>query len=447
MNPFEKYNQQAREWLIHDFQEFRQRLHGQVDAFVEELKDEALQHFQEMGFPHPKNEEWKYTNLLPLLQHRFTLVSDIPETETLHPEQFDLIEGDVIQLVFVNGVFSGELSRIPRLHSGVIIQPLQQAWKEHPQLVAEYLPRGVDFRKQTFPALNTAFSQDGYFIYIPENTHFDVPVHLLYLAHPGDVAFHVHPRNILIVGKEGKVELLESHVHLSDYPYFHNSLTTTFVGEGARVEHIRFQDAASQAFLMGHTAVFQDAASQYTSLTIDLGGRLVRNDLTVHLQGEEATTVLNGFYLTTGRQHVDNHTIIEHEVPRCQSNELYKGILTDQSRAVFSGLIRVHKDAQKTNAFQSNRNLLLSREAEVDTKPQLIIYADDVKCSHGATVGQMNEEAVFYMQQRGIPEAEARALLRLAFGAETLQVVSRRDLRQKLEEIISQRLQDLPETN
>jgi Fe-S cluster assembly protein SufD len=169
----------------------------------------------------------------------------------------------------------------------------------------------------------------------------------------------------------------------------------------------------------------------------------VRNNLNVHLQGEEAETVLNGFYLTRGKQHVDNHTIIEHEVPRCQSNELYKGILADQSRAVFSGLIRVHKDAQKTNAFQSNRNLLLSREAEVDTKPQLIIYADDVKCSHGATVGQMNEEAVFYMQQRGIAEQEARALLRFAFGAEVLQPISQQELRNRLEELMAERLREV----
>ncbi len=440
MKAYDKYNQQARDWLISDFETFRKRITGTNDSTVLDLRQTALRAFRELGFPHTKVEEWKYTNLEPLLRQHFTLTRDFrtPGHEAIEPFLFP--EADSLRLVFVNGTFSPELSTVPKLPEGAIITGLSHALRNFPDLVKQYLTAGVDYRKQTFPALNLAFQEDGYFIYLPEETDLESPIHLLYVFDPGDVAFHVHPRNILVVRSGSRIQLLETHRYLSDYPYFHNSLTTTFIDQASQVEHIRLQDAGQQAFLINHTEVFQKSGSNYRSVTIDLGGRLVRNNLNVHLQGEEAETVLNGFYLTRGEQHVDNHTVIEHEVPRCQSNELYKGILTDKSRAVFSGLIRVHKDAQKTNAFQSNRNLLLSREAEVDTKPQLIIYADDVKCSHGATVGQMNEEAVFYMQQRGIAEQEARALLRFAFGAEVLQPISRQELRNRLEELMAQRL-------
>ncbi|MBN2366228.1 MAG: Fe-S cluster assembly protein SufD, partial [Calditrichaeota bacterium] len=307
---------------------------------------------------------------------------------------------------------------------GLIISDLDSALKNDHPWILEHITSYADFRGEPFTALNTALIRNGLYIEVKDHILLEKPVHFLHIAHPDGNAYQAFPRNLIKVGQNSQLSIITSYHHLSDAPYFHNSVSEIVLAENAMINEIKIQDESTKSYRIDRTQFYQKNRSIVNSVSIDLGGSLVRNNLGFSIDGENCETNLYGFYILSGEQHVDNHTNIDHLKPNCNSNELYKGILNDAARAVFSGTIYVARDAQKTNAFQSNKNLLLSEEAEIDSKPQLKIFADDVKCSHGATIGQLDEEALYYLRQRGIPEAGALTLLRSAFAGEIIEKIS-----------------------
>jgi Fe-S cluster assembly protein SufD len=428
-----------KDWYISRFNNFEAGLNGDSQQPFHKIRKKALEKFTALGFPSGRIEDWKYTNISPILQHQFDLAKSPSQIDKDQIKNF-LIDDIKNVLVFINGQFTSQFSSVKSEHPQLSITSLAEAFKENSDVIKTYLTRYADFDTEPFTALNTAFATEGAFIHIPDNYILEDPIQLLYISDPCQTTFQSHPRNLIIIGKGGQGKILESHHHLSENTYFHNSVSEIVLNENAMADHFKIQDDSKQAFRIAKTQIYQKEKSTYNSVSIDLGGAIVRNNLGVCLDGENCESNLFGFYFVSGKQHIDNHTNIDHLQPNCDSNELYKGILAEKSRGVFSGTIYVAKDAQKTNAFQSNKNLLLSEEAEIDSKPQLKIYADDVKCSHGATIGQLDENALFYLQQRGINKKEAQTILRSAFAGEVLERISIKSLRERIRDTISNRL-------
>ena len=428
------------EWYLQAFEKFEKSLNGDKEIPFHAVRKKAIEKFQQLGFPTTRIEEWKYTNIKPILDQQFDTINK-PEKindETIDNYRIKGIEENLI--VFVNGRYIDEFSHITLSSKNLVIKSLSRAFRENPDLIKKYLTHYASYTEEPFVALNTAFTREGTFIFVPDDTVLDAPIHVINISDPGQTTFQSHPRNLMIIGKNSQVSLVESLNHLSDNVYFQNSVTEVLVGENAIVDHIKIQDESKLSFRIATTQVQQEQSSVYHTFSIDLGGALVRNNLNIGLNGENAEANLFGFYFINGKQHLDNHTNIDHLVPNCNSNELYKGILNDKSRAVFSGTIFVEKDAQKTNAFQSNKNLLLSNEAEIDSKPQLKIFADDVKCSHGATIGQIDDEALFYLRQRGVSLEDAHILLRQAFAADVFEKIRIPAAKEYINQLISERL-------
>src|SRR5262249_41723876 len=316
-----------------------------------------------------------------------------------------VVNGRFPRLVFVNGRFQGELSKLPR---GIEVGSLAATMQSGHATAEQHLARHAGYKDHAFVALNTAFLEDGAFIEVPKETVLEQPLHLVFLSVPtGPVVSH--PRSLIVVGRDAQVSVVESYFGFSEKTYFTNAVTEIVAGENAIVEHYKLQQEQEQAFHVSTLQVHQERASSFTSHSISLGGALVRNDVNTVLDGEGAESTLNGLYIGKGAKRVDNHTTIDQAQPHCSSREIYKGILDGKASAVFNGKIVVRKGAQKTDAKQTNKNLLLSEDATINTKPQLEIYADDVKCTHGATIGQLGEESVFYLRSRGIGQEEARA--------------------------------------
>lgn len=427
---------EAKQWYLAHFEPFEDSLNGGRTNGFHQLRKAAISKFSELGFPTTRNEEWKYTNVSPILEHKFKLLQEPVglTKKDIQPFLFEGLEENV--LVFINGKFSEELSKIQSDASGLIIGSLKDAMNHHTSIVNQHLGSYISFEDESFTALNTAFTNEGAFIYVPENMVVETPIHLLNLSDSQDSDLISHPRNLFIAGKSSQVQIIESFHALSDATYFNNLVTEVFVDENAIVDHLKIQEESRHAFHVSNTQVHQQSNSVYTSVNIDLGGSLVRNNLSVQLNGKNCESHLFGFYLGTGTQHIDNHTFIDHAMPHCFSNELYKGILDEKARGVFNGKILVRQDAQKTNALQSNKTLLLTNDAQINAKPQLEIFADDVKCTHGATIGQLDDEALFYLRARGISEEMAGAMLRHAFISDVLENVKIDAVRQRLDKTI-----------
>ncbi|MFZ0392037.1 MAG: Fe-S cluster assembly protein SufD, partial [Calditrichia bacterium] len=353
-----------------------------------------------------------------------------------------LIPGlDAHLLVFINGRWSPDLSEIrEEKDEGVVISSLKTALENrHPALEGK-LSRVADFREDTFTALNTAFALDGVFVFVPAGKTIAKPVHIINLAIPGEKPFQSHPRNLFILEEGSSATIIESHEHAGSGVYLQNVVGEITIGDKAELKHYRIQNESRESYRISTMQVELGRECRYTGLGLDLGGALVRNNTNLLIGGEYSEANLYGFYLVSGRQHIDNHTNIDHAAPNCDSNELFKGILADKARGVFSGTIYVRRDAQKTNAFQSNKNLLLSEEAEIDSKPQLKIFADDVKCSHGATIGQLDEEALFYLRQRGLSISEANTMLRYAFAADVFNRIELAPLKEYADQKVNKRI-------
>ena len=406
------------------------------------LREAAIARFAEMGFPTLHQEEWRKTSVAPILKVPFepqaTHVANGFTARTI--ERWTFEPWDCTHLVFVNGHYAPELSRLRPFPAGVVVEPLAQALVGRRGAIEPHLARHADERKHAFAALNTAFMQDGVYVSVPEGTELVEPLHLLFIGTSPGRPVVSFPRNLVVAGKGSRLTVVESYVGPHQDVYFTDALTEIVVGEDAAVDHYRLQRESGRAF---HVGVLHADLGRYARLgswNVSLGGELVRTDLDTLLGAEGGEVRLDGLYITGGAQHVDNHTLIDHARPGCTSHELYKGVLDDRSRGVFDGRIIVRKDAQKSDAHQTNKNLLVSENALVDTTPRLQILADDVKCTHGATIGQIDEDAMFYLRTRAIGEEAARNLLIQAFVSEVLHGMRIEPLRAGLECLLFTRL-------
>ena len=406
------------------------------DAWFQRRRKEAIGRFAELGFPTTKLEEWKFTNVdriarMPFHSTEFRadglssdLLADLPLAHAAFEQRCS-------RIVFVNGHYNPQLSSRD-LPDKLIASSLASAIKHDAPGVREHLARHAGFQNAAFVALNTAFLEDGAFIEVPRGVRLGAPIYLLFVSTP-DQPIASHPRSLIIIGDDSQASIVEDYLAVGDGAYFTNAVTEIVAGENSVVDHYKLQDENQEAFHVATVQVHQARSSNFTHHSISLGGSLVRNNVTVALDGEGAECTLNGLYIAAHNQHVDNHTVIDHIKPHCASRELYKGILDDKASAVFNGSVIVRKDAQKTDARQSNKNLLLSEGATINSKPQLEINADDVKCSHGTTIGHLDEDSVYYLRARGIGEREARSLLTYGFANDVLNKMKLDAVRVRLE--------------
>lgn len=430
-----------KDWYIQNFKLFEENLNGKSKTKLHLFRQDAISKFDQLDFPTTKNEEWKYTSVSGVLNHQFTpsclLRDDLTLKPTIDNLLIDIRNKNVF--VFINGYFSKDLSKINLVNTGIVVESIETISSAQDEIFERHFGKYSTY-DNGFNALNSAFVQDGAFIFIPENQIIEDPIYLIYLQGKDEINILSQPRNLFVLGKNSQVNLIEIHQAISQSPYLTNSLTEIIVGENSKIDHYKIQNESLSSFHVSKIQVEQKANSKYTSHSISLGGSLTRNDINSVLSGKGGETNYYGLYFVDGKQHVDNHTLVDHATPHCFSNELYKGILADDSKGVFNGKILVRKDAQKTNAYQSNKNLLLSGNARIDTKPQLEIFADDVRCTHGATVGQIDEEALFYLRARGIDEKNARSLLVNAFAKDILDFIKIDELKLKMNEIVFQKM-------
>jgi Fe-S cluster assembly protein SufD len=430
---------------LSDFERAEQTWAPREPAWVHRLRQAAMACFATQGFPTTRHEEWKYTNVAPIVKTRFTPAAY--DTKGVARESLiDLSRGTLgrVQLVFVNGHYAAPLSSLHALPEGVRVGSLAAVLTAAPEQLEPHLAQYAAYQEQAFVALNTAFMEDGAFVYIPRGLLVDDPIHLLFVSSGGGEPTVRYPRNLLIVERESQATIIETYIGLEDTSYFTNAVTELVLGENSVLEHYKLQQESLAGFHVATLQVQQDRHSTFTSHAIALGGALVRNDVNVALAGEGVECTLNGLYLGIDQQHVDNHTRIDHLQPHGISRELYKGVLDGKARGVFSGKIVVHKDAQKTDATQSNKNLLLSEEARVDSKPQLEIFNNDVRCTHGSTTGQLDRDALFYLRSRGMGQQAARRLLTYAFASEMINRVKLAPLRAYLDTRLTTQLHAEP---
>ncbi|WP_251976853.1 Fe-S cluster assembly protein SufD [Salinicola avicenniae] len=407
-------------------------------SWVAARRQAGAARFEALGFPTRRDEEWKYTDVRRIAEGDFALATDAGyDAEGFEVQRLEL---DAYRLVLVDGVFSAELSRLEGLPAGVVVEPLSQALADNHEAVGGSLGRlaGVDF--SPFTALNTAFADEGVVVRLSPGTVVDKPIYVLMLSRAGGQPVMSHPRVLIEAGARSEATVVEHYTGEPEAANFTNVVTEVLLERSAIVDHYKLQETGSSDMHVASIHVEQARDSRFASFNLHLGGALVRNDLVADLNAEGAETTYNGLFFVQGRQHVDNHTLVNHNAPRTFSNENYKGILDERSHGVFNGKVFVKKDAQQIEAYQNNANLLLSDRAEIDTKPELVIYADDVKCSHGATTGQLDEEAVYALRTRGIDEPMARALLTLAFAGEVMERVKLNAVAERVERAVAGRL-------
>ncbi len=433
--------QGGHELYLSSFAAFEEKLGAHSRPWVDRLRKAAIERFAALSFPTTRIEEWKYTNVAPIARTAFEPAPALPAgaiVERLEGAPFAGL--DALRAVIVNGRFSRELSTLDGVPAGVAVMSLAEAFEAEPDLVQEHLARYAAFERHAFIALNTAFLFDGAFVRIPKGVVLEKPLYLLFVSSGNGRAVVSHPRTLVVAGRDTQAQIIEGYLGFGDEVYFTNAVSEAVLGEGAVIDYTKVELESGPAFHFGALQVHQARSSNFTSHSVSLGGALVRNEVGAVLGGEGAECTLNGLYVAAGQQHIDNYTTMDHAQPHCTSHEFYKGILDGKAHAVFHGRIVVRQDAQKTDAIQRNKNLLLSDDALINTKPQLEIYADDVRCTHGATVGQVDPDAVFYMRSRGIPLAEARSLLTFAFASEMLDRLKANTLRARLGEALFARL-------
>lgn len=400
---------------------------GNGKSWLRPLRQEAFGRFVDLGFPTNRDEDWKFTNVMPIAQTSFNSPPEgwrIPTPADLETFLFPGLNAS--HLVFINGRYAPQLSTLRALPDGVKLGNIARGLASERVLLEPYLGKYADISKEAFSALNTAFLEDGAFIYIPKQTVLSEPIYLLYLAVPDGTPFMVHPRNLIVVEDESQAAIIEDHASLGGGVYLSNGVTEIVAGQNSVVSHYQIERQDRQAFHVSTLRVEQGRQSTTDLHSVLLGGGLVRSNIHPVLTGEGSDCLINGLFLGTGRQHLDNFMKVEHVGPHGTSRQSFNGILDEKARGVFHGRIIVHPTAQKTDSKQTNRNLLLSGDALIDTKPQLEIHADDVKCTHGATIGQFDEESIFYLRSRGIALEEAKALLLFAFAGERLQMMGLR---------------------
>jgi Fe-S cluster assembly protein SufD len=409
------------------------------------LRKAGIARFAELGFPTVRDEDWRFTNVAPIARLPFKPAfeaTDGVSAGALEQLTFARLPGP--QLVFVNGHYSAKLSSVKNLPPGVKVGSLAAALASDAPFLEAHLGRYAQNADNGFTALNQAFFLDGGFVHVPAGSLVEEPIQFVYVSTDQQRGVTFHPRNLVIAEANSRVTILESYVSLGGANYFTNAVTELFAGDSAHLEFVKFQDEAANAF---HIAAFHGEFGRASSVNVHsfaLGAKLSRNDIRTKLAGEGLECVLNGLYLTRGEQLADHHMVVEHAQPHCASHEYFNGILDDKSKGVFHGRILVQPVAQKTDAKQTNKNLLLSDDATADTKPQLEIYADDVKCTHGATIGQLNDESIFYLRSRGIGPETARRMLIHAFAGEIIERIQHEPAREELDRLVWDRLEANP---
>ena len=413
--------------------------HNSILAPLAELKSKALKHLVENGLPHAKHEEYKFTNLTKALEKHinFELSTAIASVDE-HSVKSLRIEGlDAYYLTFVNGNLDASLSDVIDL-KGVTFKSLEQAIVDQSEIVSKHFDSLGKTQEDAFVAMNTVLAANGAVIEIEKNIVVDKPIFLQFV---NTKSADIQARNILVIGENAQATFIEKVDSIEAEPSFSNIVNEIKVAAGANVKYYKIENDSPTSYHVANTHVTQARDSKFTSNTVALNGAMVRNNLDIKLEAEGCEAYMNGLYLLNGKTHVDNHTTVDHKMPNSYSNELYKGIMDDHSKGVFNGKIYVRKDAQKTNAFQSNKNVLLTDDATVNTKPQLEIWADDVKCSHGCTTGQLDEDALFYLMARGIKKDRAMAMLLHAFASDVIENLELEPIQAYVEEIITSRLE------
>ncbi len=415
------------------FATFEESLNGRSGSPLHALRKSAIGRFAELGFPGTRDEAWFHTNVAPLVRTPFrtTTAKDVHQVWNTEDAIQKLA---ATRLVFVNGFYSAENSRMGNLPNGVRACSLSELMASEPEWVERHIARHAAYKEHAFVALNTAFLQDGAFIYIPRGTAVESPIHVVFNSTPSGAPSISHPRTLVLAEENSQATIIETYT--GGGTYFTNAVTEVIADDGAVVDHYKLELESPDAFHIATMQSRQGARSNLSTHAISLGGKLVRNEVNALLAGEEGEATVNGFYLTDCEQHIDNHTLIEHAEPNCNSHELYKGILGGKSSGVFRGKIHVHRKAQETDAYQSNQSLLISKDAGINTKPQLEIYADQVKCSHGATIGQLDQNAVFYLRSRGLRLPTAQRILAHAFAVDILNRIKPDSVRNYLERIV-----------
>jgi len=422
------------ETYLKGFEEIASNGGSAAPDWARSLRLSAITRFEALGFPTTKNEDWHFTSVAPIAEREFDLLAPPAHGVTAAQlEPFTFGATDWHTLVFVNGRYDASLSSAKALPDGVTLLPLKRAYEELPLLVEQYLGKVAAYEGQTFTALNTAFLDDGAVLHVAREVEVAQPIHLLFVSDASAGAGTSQPHNLIVLDRFAKATVIESYAGLGNGAYFTNVVTEAVVGDGATLTHLKLQRESAKAYHVGTVDVRQARDSHLVSFSFATGAALSRTNIYTELRGEGCGATLNGLYLGDGEQHIDHQTRIEHVEPNCYSREHYKGILDGSAHGVFNGKVFVHPAAQKTDGKQTNNTLLLSEKAQIDTKPQLEIFADDVKCTHGATVGRLDETSLFYMKSRGIDARTARELLTYAFAADVLETIEQVEVREALE--------------
>jgi Fe-S cluster assembly protein SufD len=426
-----------KEKLVSSFLAFEN--HVDIDSQVHDIRNEAFKNFEDQGFPTKKDEAWKYTSLNSILKHDYSV---FPKQENAleyrDVKKYFLHDIDTYKIIFIDGKYSSHLSQTT--HDGIDVCLMSAALNKpkYRLIIETYFNKVAP--KESIISLNTAFAQEGAYIHIPKNKLVEKPIQIIHFSTGSEVALLQQPRNLIVVGENSHVQIIERHQSLTDNPVLTNSVTEIFGNKRAIIDYYKVQNDNLNASLIDNTFINQIHQSHVSVHTFSFGGKLTRNNLNFYQNGEGIDSTLNGITIIGDKQHVDHSTLVHHIEPNCESHQDYKGIFGDRSTGVFNGKVIVNKEAQKTNAFQSNNNILLDDKATINTKPQLEIFADDVKCSHGCTIGQLDENAMFYLRSRGIPEKEAKALLMYAFANNVLESVKIPELKQRINKLIANKL-------
>jgi len=429
---------ELKEKLLSSFMAFEERV--DVTSELHDIRTEAIKNFEAKGFPSKKEEAWKYTSLNAVLKNDFSV---FPKEENIinysDVKKYFLHEIDTYKVVFIDGVFSSFLSSTT--HDGLDVCLMSSALTKpkYKEVIDTYFNK-IANTNDSLTSLNTAFAMEGAYINIPKNKVADKPIEIMYLSTGNEAALMVQPRNLVVVNENAQVQIIERHQSLNGNPVLTNSVTEIFAQERSLVDYYKIQNDLLTANLVDNTYIAQKGQSHASVHTFSFGGNITRNNLNFYQEGERLESTLKGITIIGGKQLVDHFTLVRHAHPNCESHQNYKGIYDESATGVFNGKIYVEKEAQKTDAFQQNNNILLSDKATINAKPQLEIFADDVKCSHGCTIGQLDESAMFYMQSRGIPKKEAKALLMYAFSNEVIESIRIPELKNRITKLIASKL-------
>jgi len=410
-----------------------------INSDVHEIRTQALKDFEALGFPTKKLEAWKYTSLNSILKEDYSIFSNKEQAiEFAEVKKYFIHDIDSYKIVFIDGKYSSFLS--DTTHDVIDVCLLSAAFtkNKHKAVIENYFNKVA--KQDNMTALNTAFAKEGAYIYIPKNVEVEKPIQIINFSSGNESATLLQPRNLIVVGENSHVQIIERHQSLSENSVLTNVVTEIFAEKSAHVDYYKIQNDKSSASLVDNTYVAQERDTICSVHTFSFGGKIIRNNLNFFQNGEHVDSILKGITILEDKQHVDHHTLVHHIAPNCESHQDYKGIYDGRSTGVFNGKVIVDKEAQKTNAYQKNNNVLVSDKATVNAKPQLEIFADDVRCSHGCTIGQLDDQALFYMQQRGIPKKEAKALLMYAFSNAVLESVRIPELKSRINKLIAMKL-------